>query len=79
MVELCNKKIDSCIEVLNTQVQELRTLQSSLVRDVTPTEDTRQRDENESMMDIERSGYFDMSTGMEMGVEFDANAWGYRV
>ncbi|KAF8855227.1 hypothetical protein BDZ45DRAFT_510044 [Acephala macrosclerotiorum] len=73
MAEMCSKKIDTCIEVFNTQIFELRALQSTLMRNINVPVDTgqAQRDEREMSMD---SG----EGTAKMGFEFDASAWGYR-
>ncbi|KAE8449064.1 hypothetical protein EG329_008652 [Mollisiaceae sp. DMI_Dod_QoI] len=79
MAEICNKKIDSCIEILHTQVQELSALKAILMRDVDLEEGGRQKEEREENS-AEREG--ERESSMEgvsaAGFEFDANAWGYQ-
>lgn len=78
MAEACNKKIDSCIDILHTQVNELKALQTVLMGTVPVPEDGGSRDDIDNMMNMERESSMDTNDGLELGLEFDASAWGYQ-
>ncbi|KUJ13830.1 uncharacterized protein LY89DRAFT_736827 [Mollisia scopiformis] len=78
MAEACNKKIDSCIDVLHTQVNELKALQTVLMGTMPVPEDGGSRDDVDDVMNMERESSMDTNEGLELGLEFDASAWGYQ-